>query len=47
MLSQMIMTVSPWWMLLPSADVASLIDGNACAGLLALMFFVRAWMLGS
>ena len=45
MLCQVIMIVSPWWMILPS--VARLIDGDSCAGLLALMAFARAWMLGS
>jgi hypothetical protein len=44
MLCQVIMIVSPWWMLLPSADVARVIDGDACVGLLALMSFVRARM---
>ena len=45
MLCQVIMIVSPWWMILPS--VARLIDGDLWPGLLALMAFARAWMLGS
>jgi hypothetical protein len=44
MLCQVIMIVSPWWTLFPSADVARLIDGDACVGLAALMSFVRARM---
>jgi hypothetical protein len=44
MLCQVIIIVSPWWMVFPSADVARLIDGDACVRLLALMSFVRVRM---